>query len=350
MNRILLHMLAALLAASFGAPALAQKVSPAVAELAAYAGADRTQKLVEGAKKEGSVMVYSSMTVEDMAPIQAAFEKKYGVKVNFWRSSSENVVRRAVSEIRAGRHDVDILETNAVEMEALHREKVLHEVKSPVLQELIPQAFMPHREWTGSRLNVFVLAYNTKLVKKEELPRSYEDLLNPRWKGRLGIEAADIDWFAGVINDLGEAKGLKLFRDIVATNGLSVRKGHTLLTNLVVSGEVPLALTVYQYKAEQLKNAGAPIDWLPLTPIIARFQGIGLARSSTRPHAALLFLDFWLTDAQEILGKRDFTPANKKISSPVHKMPLKIVDPKILLDDGEKWGKLYSDIITKGAR
>jgi iron(III) transport system substrate-binding protein len=331
-------------------PALAQKVSPAVADLAPYTGADRTQKLVEGAKKEGSVMVYSSMTVEDMAPIQAAFEKKYGVKVNFWRSSSENVVRRAVTEMRAGRFDADIFETNAVEMEALYREKVLHEVKSPVLQELIPQAMTPHREWVGTRLNVFVLAYNTKLVKKEELPKNYEDLLNPRWKGRLGIEAADVDWFAGVVNDMGEAKGLKLFRDLVSTNGMSVRKGHTLLTNLVVSGEVPLALTVYQYKAEQLKNAGAPIDWLALPPIIARFQGIGLARSSPRPHAALLFFDFWLTEAQELLAKRDFTPANRKNSTPVHKMPLKIVDPKILLDDGEKWNKLYSEIITKGVR
>src|SRR4029077_16681126 len=123
--------------------------SPAVVELAAYAGADRTQRLVEGAKKEGAVMVYSSMTVEDMAPLQAAFEKKYGVKVGFWRSSSENVVRRGVTEMRAGRFDADIFETNAVEMEALHREKVLQEVKSPVLQELIPQALMPHREWIG---------------------------------------------------------------------------------------------------------------------------------------------------------------------------------------------------------
>jgi iron(III) transport system substrate-binding protein len=295
-------------------------------------------------------MVYSSMTVEDMAPLQAAFEKKYGVKVGFWRSSSENVVRRGVTEMRAGRFDADVFETNAVEMEALHREKVLQEVKSPVLQELIPQALMPHREWIGTRLNVFVLAWNTKVVKKDELPKTYEDLLNPRWKGRLGIEAADVDWFAGVVHDLGEAKGLKLFRDIVAANGLSVRKGHTLLTNLVVSGEVPLALTVYQYKAEQLKNAGAPIDWLALPPIIARFQGVGLARAAPHPHAALLFVDFLLTDGQELLAKRDFTPANRKISSPVHKMSLKIVDPKILLDDGEKWDKLYSEIITRQAR
>ena len=116
-----------------------------------------------------------------------------------WRSTSENIVRRSVTEARAGRFEVDVIETNAPEMEALHREKVLHEVKSPHIAELISQAIPAHREWIGTRLNVFVLAYNTKLVRKEELPKSYEDLLNPRWKGRLGIEASDIDWFAGVV-------------------------------------------------------------------------------------------------------------------------------------------------------
>ena len=348
MNAVRASCFTLLLAICATTSAFAQ--SKAVAELAAYSGADRQQRLIEGAKKEGVLMVYSSMTVEDMAPLQAAFEKKYGVKVNFWRSSSENVVRRGVSEMRAGRFEADIFETNALEMEALHREKVLQEVKSPHIPELIPQALAPHKEWIGTRLNVFVLAYNTKMVKKEELPKSYEDLLNPRWKGRLGIEASDVDWFAGVVSDLGEAKGLKLFREIVAANGLSVRKGHTLLTNLVVSGEVPMALTVYQYKAEQLKNAGAPIDWFALNPIIARVQGVGLARNSPHPHAAVLFVDFLLTDAQEMMAKRDFTPSNRKIASPVHKMPIKLVDPKLLLDENEKWSKHYSEIITKQAR
>jgi ABC-type Fe3+ transport system substrate-binding protein len=333
-----------------GAPALGQTKGGAAADLAAYQGADRTQRLIEGGKKEGSLTVYSSAPPDDMLVLATAFEKKHGIKVNVWRASSENIVRRGVAEARAGRAEADIFETNAPEMESLYREKVLHEVKSPHIADLIPQAIPPHREWIGTRLNVFVLAYNTKLVKKEELPRSYEDLLNPRWKGKLGIEASDLDWFAGVVNDMGEAKGLKLFRDIVATNGMSVRKGHTLLTNLVVSGEVPLALTVYQYKAEQLKNTGAPIDWLALNPIIARFQGIGLARGSPRPHAAMLFFDFMLTDAQELLAKRDFSPASRKISTPVHKMPLKLVDPKLLLDESEKWSKLYSEIITKQAR
>ena len=114
---------------------------------------------------------------------------------------------------------------------------------------------------------------------------------------------------------LGEERGLKLFRDIVATNGISVRKGHTLLANLVVSGEVPLAISTYFYKVAQLKGRGAPIDWLAIPPVVARFEGAGVARHAPHPYAAMLFLDFMLTDAQDILAKRDFLPGETSRSS-----------------------------------
>jgi iron(III) transport system substrate-binding protein len=316
-------------------------------KIALYQGADRQQRLIEGAKKEGELTFYTSAPVDDMAVLTEAFEKKYGVKVRVWRAGSENVLQRAVTEARAGRFDVDVIDTNGPEMEGLHREKLLQEVKSPYIADLIPQAILPHREWVGSRLNIFTAAYNTRLIKKEDLPRSYADLLNPKWKGKLGIEAEDFDWFSGVIGDLGEARGLKLFRDIVATNGISVRKGHTLLTNLVVSGEVPLALTVYNYKAEQLKNKGAPIDWFAFPPAIARPNGVGMLRRAPHPHAAVLFFDFMLSDAQNLLLKRDFVPTSKKIKTPLNQMPVKFVDPKVILDEETKWNRLYQEIIVK---
>ena len=343
--------IAGLLALFGGQPAIAQtQGAPTPAAIAAYQGADRTQRLIEGAKKEGEVSVYNSAPVDDMKVFAEAFEKKYGIKVKVWRASSESIVQRAVAEARAGRFDVDIFETNSPEMEALQREKLLQEVKSPYLADLIPQAIVPHREWVGTRLNMFTAAYNTRLVKKEDLPKTYADLLNPKWKGKLGVEANDLDWFAGVVTELGEAKGLKLFRDIVAANGISVRTGHTLLTNLVVSGEVPLALTIYNYKAEQLKNNGAPIDWFVLPPGLARPQGVGMARRAPHPHAAVLFFDFMLSDAQPLFLKRDFVPISKKISTPLTKFPFKFIDPKATLDEHDKWAKLYREILINQGR
>ena len=319
-------------------------------ELAAYAGADRQQRLVEGAKKEGPLAIYTSMQTDDMGALLAGFEKKYGLKSTVWRAGSDKVLQRAVTEARGNRHTVDIVETNGPELESMSREKILVAVKSPFLSQLIPQALHPHGEWVVSRLNVFVQAYNTKLVKKEELPKTWDDLLHPRWKGRLGIEAEDQDWLAGVFSEVGAAKGVKLFKDIVASNGISVRKGHALLTQLVVSGEIPFALTVYNYKAEQLKDKGGPIEWLSIGTPIARPNGVGLLKAAPNPHSAILFFDFEISEeGQKILADRDFVPTNTKIESAIRKGPLKLVDARMMLDEYDKWTKLYGEIfLAKG--
>jgi iron(III) transport system substrate-binding protein len=347
MNRRDLLLAAALCAAAFTQPAGAATV----AEVSAYAGADRMQKIVEGAKKEGELNIYTSAQSDDMGALVSAFEKKYGVKVSVWRSSSEKVLQRAVTEARAGRHTMDVAETNGPELESMSREKILQAVASAHLADLIAPAIRPHGEWVGTRLNVFVQAYNTSLVKKEELPKTWEDLAQPRWKGKLGIEQEDSDWLAGQYAELGEARAAKVFKDIVSANGVSVRKGHTLLTQLVVSGEIPFALTVYNYKAEQLKGKGAPIDWFTIGPAIARPNGVAVAKAAPHPHAAVLFFDFELSpEGQKILAGRDFVPTSKKVDTPLNKIPMKFVDARVALDEFQKWEKLYADLFTKGAR
>jgi iron(III) transport system substrate-binding protein len=259
-------------------------------------------------------------------------------------------LQRAVVEARAGRYDVDAFELGGREMESLHREKILQEVKTPALADLLPQAIIPHREWVGTRLNIITVAYNTNLIRKDEVPKRYEDLLDPKWKGRLGIEAEDYDWLATLAADMGEEKTIKLFRDIVARNGISVRKGHTLLTNLVASGEVPMALTNYLYKADQLKNGGAPLDWFTLPPAVARVNGIGTARRAPHPHAAVLFLDFMLTDAQKIMAERFFTTTNIKVKPLPTGIDLKLTNSAQMLDESAKWSKLYDELFVKQAR
>jgi iron(III) transport system substrate-binding protein len=325
--------------------AFAQATKSTSAAIAGYTGPDRQKRLIEGAKKEGNALtVYTSAPPDDMAIFMDAFEKKYHIKVKLWRSASENVLQRAMAEGRAGRYDADILDTNGPELELLHREKMLQAVASPYLADLIKPAILAHGEWVGTRLNVFTQAYNSKLVKKEDLPKSYEDFLDPKWKGKLAIEAGDLDWLASVTAEIGEAKGLQLFRDIVATNGISIRKGHTLLCNLVASGEVPLALTVYNYKAEQLKRRGAPIDWFVIPPAFARPNGIAMLRRAPHPHAAILYYDFMLSDAQQVMLKLDYVPTSTAVDTPLNTMPLKFVDPLVVLDENDKWQKLYNEI------
>jgi len=331
------------------APLLALLAGAAFAQQpATYEGADREARLIAGAKKEGELLMYTSGQADDFNLLAKAFQQKYGVKVTMWRAGSENVLQRAVTEARGGRYTVDVVETNGPELEMLQREGLEQAVKSPQLADIIPAAKQPHGEWVGTRLNVYALAYNTKAVKKDELPKRYEDLADPRWKGRLGIEQDDSEWLAGLATQFGEAHIVQVFRDVVQKNGISVRKGHTLLTQLVASGEVPLALTVYNYKAEQLKNKGAPIDWFVIGKAVARPNGVAVMKRAPHPNAAVLWYDFELSEeAQRLLAKRDFVPTNRKVDTPLGRVPLLVVDPKVILDQQAKWTKLYQDLFTK---
>jgi iron(III) transport system substrate-binding protein len=319
--------------------------APSGIALATYEGADRGDKLVEGARKEGDVLIYTSAPTDDVKALTEAFERKYGVKVKFWRSSAEKVAQRGVSEARAQRFEADVFETDAPALDALVREKILAPVRSPVQDELMPEARFGHQSWLASRLSVYAFAYNTKALKKSDLPRSYEGLLDPKWKGKLGIEAEDSDWFSAVCRELGEHKATKLFRDIVARNGVTVRKGHGQLAELVAAGEIPLALAVYNGRVETLKSKGAPIDWFVIPPAIARVSGVGVAARAPHPHAALLWLDFELSeDAQKLLREHEFVPTNRRVATKLDDFPLRFIDSNSMLDDGAKWDKLYADI------
>ena len=152
-----LALLCELLAATsaFAQGAFANATNSTLAEISAYAGPDRTAKLVAGAKKEGAVNIYTSETVEDIGALSQAFEAKYGIKLKVWRGSSEDILQRAVVEARGGRFDADVFETGATAMESLHRELLLQRVDSPAAADLAPEAIQPHHEWIGTRYNIF---------------------------------------------------------------------------------------------------------------------------------------------------------------------------------------------------
>jgi iron(III) transport system substrate-binding protein len=335
----------ALLACALAGAAAAQDYS-----LLTYTGADRAQKILAAAQKEGTFTLYTSIAEKDIAPLLGPFEKKYGIKVRTWRAGSDKVLQRAVTETAGKRYEADAIHISAPEMEALHLEKVLQPVRSPVFADLLPGTVPAHHDWTGTLLTVFVQAYNTNQISKDDLPKRFEDLLNPKWKGKLGIEMEDFDWFAATVTAMGEEKGLKLFRDLVASNGISVRKGHSLLTNMVGSGEVPLALTVYNYMPEAARKKGVPIGWFTLQPTIARANGIGIARHAPHPNAALLFYDYLLSpEGQKILVALDYVPANATVDSPLKGLSLKVIDPAVTIGQMDKWNRLYEDVVLKRA-
>jgi iron(III) transport system substrate-binding protein len=319
-------------------------------EIYLYKGADRDKRILEGARKEREVVVYTSLNLKDSVPIVEVFEKKYGVKVQLWRSSSEKVLQRAVAEARAGRFSCDILETNGPEMEAMHREQLLEEFFSPHFKDLPPAAFPRHRHYVADRFNFFTIAYNTNLVKANEVPETYEDLLHPRFVGRVGIEASDVDWFGAMVKSMGEEKGLAFFRKLAAAKP-EIRSGHTLMAELVASGEIPLAATIYNHNAERLVVKGAPIRWKALKPTFGRPNAIGVTKRAPHPHAALLFSDFMLSlEGQTILKERNRVPSSRAVDTHLNKFPFEMIDPIITLDEADRWEKLWAELFLKGQK
>ncbi len=305
-----------------GFPAWTQ-TNVADASLLTYESPDRSERLLAAARKDATLTWYTSFAEKDIPVVVDPFEKKYGIKIRAWRASTERVLQRLLAETSAGRYDVDAIHISSA------------------------GAVPAHREWVATLLSVWVQAYNTGALRKEDLPKSYRDLLAPRFKGKLGIEVEDAEWFATVALSMGEEQGLRFFQELVAKNGISVRKGHTLLTNLVVSGEVPFALTVYNYMAEQAKRRGAPIDWIALDPAVGRSNGMGIARHARHPNAALLFYDFFISEAQPLLVGLDYVPTNRTVVSPLKDLPVKLVDAAQVLEQGKKWEKAFQDIVVK---
>jgi iron(III) transport system substrate-binding protein len=311
-----------------------------------YQGADRSARLVAAARREGALVLYTSLATSESVPFTRAFEKKYGVKVELWRSLSSQVMQRALNEAKARRYTVDVIETNAPELEALARERVTARFASPYIADIPSWGVPAHGMWVSDRVDFFVAAFNTTKLRREELPVTYEGFLDPKWKGRIGLEATDQEWLAGLSKYWGEERALDFFRRLVAMKP-DVRKGHVLLSELVAAGEVPVSLTNYASNADSMKRHGKPIDWKPVEPVIGRPQALGLAANAPHPNAALLFADFVLSpEGQELFNSMGRFPASSKVKSRLGAFPYLMLDPVALIDEDEKWLKLWNELVT----
>jgi iron(III) transport system substrate-binding protein len=215
---------------------------------------------------------------------------------------------------------------------------------------LIPETLPAHGEWAADRLNLMVYAYNTNLVKKADLPKTWEDLLDPKWAGRIGMESTNTEWFQALVEAMGEEKGLALIGRL-GRNGVAVRTGHTHSAGLVIAGEIPLFLGVFSHDIDRMKPRAAPIDWFVLPPAIILPSAVAVSRRAAHPNAAALFFDYMLTDGQRFYTDVYRVPANRKYDTPVrrllqHGASYRVVDAQKAIDEHDKWVDLYKKLIV----
>jgi iron(III) transport system substrate-binding protein len=290
-------ILAALIAscmASYASVCSAAQAKPlSIAELALYKGADREKILIEGAKKEGQVVFYTSNTWV-AGPVSQEFEKKYPfVKANVWRSDSKALLKRLTEEVSANRHIADVIETSPEYMFLMIREKLLQEYISPELNAYDDEAKIKGNVgvfgWSNREIYIS-LGYNSKLVPATEAPKNIKDYLEPKWKGKMSIAGTTtgLQWVGALLDMMGREFLEKLSAQEINVQNIS----GAALSGLVASGEVPLSPTIFNSNIYTHKQKGAPVEWRPLDPVIAGVGTSGMLINAPHPHAALLFLDY----------------------------------------------------------
>lgn len=257
-----------------------------------------TLSLLDAAKKEGKVSIYTSLNADEFEPIVKEFNKKHpDIKVDFWRGGSEDVTAKALTEYRANTFLVDVLETTDVNVVQLLSAGVLGQYKSTELKAYPAGVADPDGYYSTDRVNLTVIAYNTNLVKKEDAPKKLEDLLDPKWAGgKIAIEADDFPLMAYTAKVWGDAKANDFWTKLAAQKPRVV-KGHTELANFLVAGEFTVSPTVYAHRIESQKAKKAPVEWVKTDPVYGFPHVIAIAKNVVHPNAAKLWIDWFLSEA-----------------------------------------------------
>ena len=333
----------------------AKKIEDINSELEGLSPDERRKELIAMAEEEGGLVeVYGSTNLDEMGPIIDEFEDATGLTVNYYRANSEDVLQRLVEEARAGYRGVDVVNTNGPEMTIIDREGLFAPIETPAADDITPEGI--NDTWIWMYINTFTPAWNTDEISQSEAPKTWQDVLT-KFKGRLAMEAADIDWFATLVKYFEEEEGMSeeeavdLFKG-AAAQGVVV-DGHTLMTELLAAGEFSIAASPYLHRVLQLKGDGAPIEWEPaIEPLVARPNGIAVHSAAKNVASGLLFSEYVLTDAQDMLIELDRQPASIAVEGGGLPSAYEniLVDVEAVVDEFDKWSGLYDEVVRSSSQ
>ena len=300
---------------------------------AAPAPAQAPARLADSAGKEREVVWYTAMNTPDSAPLRNRFREKYPeLTLTILRQPGEKIRTRILTETRAGKFFWDVVSFNHLDMDALAHENLLATYASPETKNGFPAgAVDPRGRWAAIYVRQYVIGYNTRSVPPADAPKSWEDLLQPRWKEKFAMDEGDIEWYAAMLDYLGRERGGAFMRALARQNP-QLRRGHSLLGKLLVAGDFPLAL-VHAAEMEEAKRAGAPVDWVKtLDPVVTSPSQIAVSAKAPHPNAARLFVDLVLSaEGQALIRGRGRVPARNDLGADSAPIPLRLhyVNPEL---------------------
>jgi iron(III) transport system substrate-binding protein len=271
-------------------------------------------KLIEDAKKEGKVLVYVSSNASDARALKSAFEKKYPfVEMEFYSSGKDALLARYLLEARTGTYLADVYQSSVFPIMNLVEKGLLAKYFSPEREGYIEALRDKDGYWNATYLNAVTMAYNSRLLKPDEVPASYQELLAPKWKGRMGFVLSHTEWYFAMLQWMGEDKG-RQYMEALSKQNVHARIGSSLMNQLMMAGEFPLLISQYPTGVEEIKKTGAPIDWVPLDPWFVYPIGIAVTAKNSHPAAARLYVDFILSEeGQTAMRQLSRIPARKDI-------------------------------------
>ena len=301
-----------------------------------YAQSAQPSALIEGAKKEGKLVWYTSMAIDTSKPLLDAFVKDYPfIKAELVRAGEEQLMNRILSETRAGKWLFDAVSTSA--MSVLVERHTITPYINREGEAFLSEFKDPQGYWTGVFVNNLVLCYNTNMLAAKDAPKNYPDLLDPKWKGKMLMDSTDYDWFGTLSTVWGKEKTAQYMKRLALQNPLW-RRGHGLTAQLLGAGEVPLAWA-YNFRIERMKKEGAPVDWIEtFDPIVVTMSGMGLSAKAANPNAAKLLIDFatskkgqqMVREMRRIPARTDIEPLAPKMDQ--SKLKLKAVPKEVYLN------------------
>jgi len=295
----------------------AQTAESKLAALEKVAPQERQQRLYELAKNEGEAVIYAKMDVSAMKPLTDGFMKRYpGTEAASVHFSGAAIITRLDVEARAGKPVSDVVLSGQLGVLAQIEKKIAIRYRSPEREFFRDGLKDKDGLWTAYMTNVMVSAYNTRQIKKEEAPRTVEDLLKPRWKGKLTMDSQSYVWFGTMLQYLGEEAGLRFMRQLNEQN-ISHQRGRRLMTQLVAAGEFDMAVETNLNSVLTLNKQGAPLSFAPIQPYFLSPSLVFMSANAPRPYTGALFIDYLLSeDGQKIVVTTNRMPAHAKVKSP----------------------------------
>jgi iron(III) transport system substrate-binding protein len=326
-----------------GARAFAQSDAEAIlASVNALPPKQRTEVLVAEARKEGFIEWYGSLLVPEATQIIEKFRQRYPVvEVKYSRGSGTQVINRFLTESKAGSYRADVVGARSNFHPTLMKAGLVAKNLAPFRQEL-REGFIDKAGYLlGQHTFGLVIGYNTRNVPPNKVPQSYQDLLNSEWKGQMALDMESYDWLAGILDTMGEEKGLDFAKKLAAQN-IHIQRGHSLLMQLVAAGELKVEIDAYHYQINEFRKKGAPLDLIIPDPMVVKEpSGIWISKRAPHPHAAALLVDFLFSrEGQQILAGLSVLVARKDIAWDFGEKQVR----GIHVLSAEKWGSKYNDL------